>query len=140
MSILQRLRKNGAQEPKVLAALAGIGIQAYYDLGSRDDELGHAISVGSIARIARALGVKPSALFGGTSSAAISTDHLASLLREHVKRSDKPTAEFEDDIGWAIESALASPDEFRSFNADGLRDVCRAVKVDWLDVLDAIEP
>ena len=138
MTILKRLRENSSLSPEQLAAAAGINLAWYYDLETHDDELTSNVSLDSIARIARALGVKPSALYGAQSSGIVSLELLASLLREHVDHSGKSLDDFETEIGWSVAAALANPEEFREFNADGLRATCEAVNVVWYDVLDGL--
>jgi len=138
MTVLRQLREESHLSPEQLAATAGLNLAWYYDLETHEDELTSNVSLGSIARLARALGVKPSALYGGQSTATISLDHLASLVREHVARSGKSLEDFETATGWSVADALANPEEFRKFNVDGLRATAEAVNVDWYYVLDGL--
>jgi len=139
MNILKQLREAKGFTHSELAKVARISVESYYDLEQYDDELDRGVSVGEITRIAKELGVSPSVLFGGSSTGAISTSDLASLVQQHVKLSGKVLAEFEDQIGYGVDKALADPERFRDFDADGLRAVCGAIGVNWLDVLDHLE-
>ena len=136
MNILKQLRESRGLTHAELAKVAGISVEWYYDLEAEDDDLDCNVSVGSVARIANKLGTKPSVLYGGASGRAVSTDHLASLIREYIEQSGKSLEEIENQIGYGVATALANPDHFRNFNADGLRAVCAAVGVNWFDVLD----
>ena len=116
--------------------MAGINLESYYDLETSDGELDNAISVRSVARIASELGVKPSILYGGTSGGAISTNDFASLIRMHIDQSGQSLAEFENQVGYSLGEALADPEQFGDFNADGLRALSAAMGVNWFDLLD----
>jgi hypothetical protein len=58
------------------------------------------------------------------------------LIRTHLDRGGQSLAEFENKVGYAVGAALADPDKFGDFNADGLREVSAAVNANWFDVLD----
>jgi transcriptional regulator with XRE-family HTH domain len=133
---LKRLREARSLTPEDLAKAGGITVPSYYDLEAYADELDDAISVGSVACIARELGVSPSILYGGASGGTISTHDLASMARKHVDQSGQSLADCEEEVGYSLGEALADPAKFRDFNADGLRAVCAAVNVNWFDVLD----
>jgi transcriptional regulator with XRE-family HTH domain len=139
MTVLKHLRESSSLSPEQLAAAAGLNLEWYYDLETYDDELTSNVSLGSIARVAKALGVRPSALYGGEESKGIvSLEKLALLVRDHVQRSGKSIGEFETKIGWSVSAALADPEKFREFNFDGLRATCEAIDVNWCDVLDGL--
>jgi DNA-binding XRE family transcriptional regulator len=135
MNKLRQLRENSGRSHQELARVAGINVESYYDLEARADELDNAISVRSVALLARELGVSPSTLYG-LSGGAVSTRDLVSLIRKHLDQSGEPLAEFETRVGYAVDAALADPDDLGDWNADGLRAVCAAVNVNWFDVLD----
>jgi DNA-binding XRE family transcriptional regulator len=136
MNTLRQLRENSRRSPQELASAAGINVESYYDLEAYDDELDNAISVRCVARIASEFGVKPSILYGGVSGGAILTHDFASLIRSHLAQSGQSLAEFENQVGYSVGEALADPDQFGDFNADGLRAVSEVMSVNWFDVLD----
>ena len=136
MNMLRQLRENSGRSPLELARAAGINVESYYDLEMIRGELDNAISVRSVARIARELGVNPSLLYGGTPGGVVSTNDLASLIRQHLAQSGQSLAEFEEQVGYTIGAGLAHPDKFGEFNADGLRAVTAPLNVNWFDVLD----
>ena len=138
MTLLKQLRENSSLSAEQLAAAGGINLAWYYDLETDEEELTSNVSLDSVARIAKALGVKSSALYGMQSSRIVSLETLASLVREHVQRSGKSLSDFETEIGWSVAGALANPEEFRGFNVDGLRATAEAVGVVWPDVLDGL--
>ncbi len=138
MTIIKQLRQDQGRDPKEIANIAGIGVPEYFDLEEHEDDVTTAQPVANIARVAKALGVKASKLYGGASARAISLDELAAKLSDHLTWSGKSVAEFEEEIGWSVDAALADPREFREFNADGLRAVSEAVGIDWFDVLDTV--
>src|SRR6266404_1736195 len=137
MTVLKHVRESSPLTRAQLADATGINLAWYHDLEAYDDELTSNVSIGSVARIARALGIKPSALYRGQSHGIVSLEHLASLVREHVARSGKSLEDFETEIGWSVAAALANPDEFLQFNADCLRSGGRCI--DWFEVLDGVD-
>jgi len=138
MTIVRELRQEHGLDPKVIAEASGLSIAEYYDLESYHDELHVAASVESIARVARALGVAPSRFYGGSSENIISVAELASLVSRYLVKSNRSLGELEDEVGWDLAESLKNPSRFLSFNADGLRDVCTAIGVNWLNVLDGV--
>jgi len=138
MSILRNQREKSGRAAEELAAAAGISVQAYYDLETHDDELNMAVSIAGIGSVARELDVKPSVLYGGSSSRSTSLNELVSIVRKHIEAEGRPVADFEIEIGWSIEAALSNPEALRGFNADGLKAVCEAVNVNWFEVLDGL--
>jgi transcriptional regulator with XRE-family HTH domain len=138
MNILKELREQRGRNPKDLARAAGIDVAAYFDLETQDDELTCAVAIGVVSSIARELGVTTSSLYGGTSSRSVTPEQLAAMLRDHLAKSDLSLSDFEAAVGWSLRAALNDPDHFRTFTADGIRDVCSAVGVNWFDALDGI--
>jgi transcriptional regulator with XRE-family HTH domain len=136
MNTLRQLRESQGRTHEELARAADITVESYYDLESYDSELDMAIAVIRVARIARGLGVSPSLLYGGTSKGAVSTHDLASRIGKHLDQSGQSLKQFEDQVGYTIGEALADPEKFGECNADELRAVTAAVKVNWFDVLD----
>ena len=136
MKTLKQLREKLGRTPLELTSVAGINVESYYDLEMNPGELDNGASVRSVALIARELGVKPSVLYGDVSEGSVSLRDLASLIRRHLDHSGEPLADFGNRVGYAVDAALANPDEFGDFNADGLRAVSAAVHVNWCDVLD----
>jgi transcriptional regulator with XRE-family HTH domain len=138
MTIIRALRLARGLTPEALAASAGISLAEYHDLEHHPDELHIAASVETLARIAQHLGVKPSVFYGGTASGTISLDELVRRILKHLDHAGGSVAELEASVGWDLAAALESPSRFRDFPADGLRDVCSHVGVDWLGVLDGL--
>jgi len=138
MTILKQLRESSSFSPEQLAAIAGLNIDWYRDLENDEGELTSNVSLGSIVRVAKALGVKPSTLFGEQSTGIVSLERLATLVRERVKSSGKSLPDFEAEIGWGVAAALNDSAAFREFNVDGLRAYCEAVDVAWCEVLDGL--
>jgi Helix-turn-helix domain len=138
---LKRLRQASQREPAELAAAAGITLDEYYDLETYEDELATSAPVGAVARLAAALGVRPSSLLGvGSASQSASFDELVTRVRHHVAASGGDVQAFETEVGWKVEAALDNPEELLDFTADALRAICSIVGLDWVAVLDTIEP
>lgn len=138
MTLLKKFRESSPLSPEQLAAVGELDLASYYDRETYDDELTCNISLDSIARLARALGLKPSAIYGGQSTGVVSLEQLALLLRERFARSGRSLDDFETELGGGVEGALDDPEEFRTFNVDGLVAVCGAVNIVWYDVLDGL--
>jgi transcriptional regulator with XRE-family HTH domain len=138
MTSVRDIRQSRGLTPEQISSAAGMTLMEYYDLESYEDDLNGVVSLDRLWRVARELGVMPSAFFGGTSQRQVSVSELASAVRAHLDTTKEPLADFEERVGWELSRALSNPVEFRSFSADGVRDVCAAVHVGWLDVLDGL--
>jgi transcriptional regulator with XRE-family HTH domain len=138
MTVIGELRTQQGLSVEELAAAAGLSLAEYHDLEHHEDERHIAASVESIARIAQKLRVKPSAFYEGTPSGVMALDALAARISEHVADAGIPLGEFEEEVGWDLADALATPAKFGDFPAAGLRDVCSPLGINWLDVLDGI--
>jgi len=138
MTTIRELRLAHGLTPEALATSAGISLAEYRDLEHLPDELRIAASVETVARIARHLGVKPSALYEGRASSTVPLEELATRISKHLEKTGRSVAELEANVGWDLAAVLENPSRFRDFPADGLRDVCFHVGVNWLDVLDGI--
>lgn len=138
MNLVKSFRLASGVAPSELAKVANIGEQAYRDLEEHDDEIGYAISVENVVRLARRLGTAPSALFGGVSTGRVSREELAKLIQGAIARRGESVEDFEQRSGWGVSEALTNPERFNEFNADGIRDVCEEIGVNWFNVLDAI--
>lgn len=138
MTTIKELRLARGLTPESLASSIGISLAEYRDLEQHPYELHTGASVKSLAQLARLLGVKPSTFYEGTASATLSLDELARRIATHLQQTKESMARLEESVGWELAGALATPSRFLDFPADGLRDVCAHVGLNWLEVLDGL--
>lgn len=60
---------------------------------------------------------------------------LSVRIKRHIDSQTLTVAEFEEKVGWAVESALSNPDEFWRVTLQCLIDICAELQIDWLTVV-----
>ena len=115
------------------AARAGISESCVWDLESHDDELMTVYSPADLQRFARAFAVAPHELMAaGRCDDPISAPELASAIQEHCRLRRITLDDFGDAAGWDVSTVPDAPQRLLTdFSLAGVRDVCRALGVDW---------
>jgi transcriptional regulator with XRE-family HTH domain len=128
-----------------VAQRIGMSVSSYRDVEARDEETFTVVSLGSLARLGQELKLSPSTLlFGGREPQEgernVTLDEVSRRLRDRLAASDLSVHDFGERIGWDVDKVLSDPEALWDFNLVGLRDVCRAVGIDWLAVLAVNTP
>jgi transcriptional regulator with XRE-family HTH domain len=123
-----------------LARRIGISLSSYRDLEARDEETFTVLSLGNLVRLAHELNLAPRTLLFGADApeegeGTITLDEVSRKLRDRQAASGLSVHEFGDTIGWDVEQLLSEPAALWDFNLVGLRDVCKAVGIDWATIL-----
>ena len=115
------------------AARAGVSEPWVWDLESYDNELMMTCSPADLQRFAGILSVAPRELVGTEERGdPISADELASAIREYCRVRNMTLDEFGNAAGWDVSKAAHAPQLLLSdFSLDGIRDICRALGLDW---------
>lgn len=122
-----------------MAELIGINLPSYFDLESYDDEVVDCLSLSQLSKMYRALNMTHADLFseevGGSGNAdRLSFAEFIEKVKSHIESHGMTVPEFEDKVGWELESLLNDPEEIWGRNVQFLKDVCVEVGVDWLGV------
>ena len=123
----------------ILAARLGITPSEYWDVELHDDEVFTGMSVAELGQIAEILGMSLHViLFGPTAEMpTIRTpfSEITGRLAALVAKEGLTVEQLGERIGWDLAQLLENPESLGDFNIVGLRDVCRAVGVDWVTTL-----
>ena len=117
----------------------GVEPSFYWDLEIANDEIFTCIDIAKLPDLARVLETPlPVLLFGSESPVPLLRTSAAVLARrvtELIESEGISANELSDKVGWELGPLLADPETLGTFNIAGLRDVCKAVGVDWLGVI-----
>lgn len=124
-----------------MAELIGINLPSYFDLESYDDEVVNCLSLSELSKMNQALNMTPAELFSedvsGSDDAHLSFAEFIEKVKSHIESHDMTVPEFEDKVGWELESLLNDPEEIWKRNVEFLKDVCVEVGINWLSVAPA---
>ena len=128
----------GMSESEVATRL-GMTTSEYWDIEFHDDEAFQVFALAELTQLADILatpldvmlfGTKVGDSISSTSYAAIA-ERLAAVIASEKLTVDK----LSNRVGWDLAPVLRDPDTLGQFNVVGLRDVCRAIGVDWVSAL-----
>ena len=122
-----------------IASRLGITLSEYWDIEAHNDEAFECVSVRHLEHLATILGVSlTSLLFGSQIEASptrISFATIAARLQELAASQGRTIDQLGDVVGWDLTGVIANPESLDQFNLVGLRDVCRAIDIDWVSAL-----
>ena len=108
----------------------------YYDIEEHDGDFVRCYSLGEIKNVCEKLGIHPRDLFCEKTSAVISISEVAEKIKAHCIEKKISIGEFEDIVGWKLESCLSNPaTALDDWNIDCLIDVSRKLQIDWRCVI-----
>jgi transcriptional regulator with XRE-family HTH domain len=138
---LRQAREDSGAAYFSVAEAAGVGANTYWDLEGFDDDLYMTVSLAEIGRIASVLGLSMEELFAAdrphiTGRKLAGLEPLIQLVLDRVRVTGRPLSAFEDEVGWALADAVERPTAaWDQWNVDCFRDVCGALGIDWLSVM-----
>lgn len=114
---------------------AGMSFENCHDLGSDNELPRHSLKEG--LRVASALGTSLRELLrpGQSSNLYISFEILADMLRAIMANESLSMEELEDKVGWRLHDFFANPNSGLNEDLWFLTDVCKAVRVDWIEAV-----
>jgi len=119
-------------EPEKVARQVGLEPSSYYDLEGFETELSTSVSLGDIARLEDILNFDVREAFSGWSGRPeLTLEGLSDAIKKHLREVNLTVNEFEDAIGWEVDSILANPHSALDWNLDCLRDICRTLGIRW---------
>ena len=137
---IRRKRLAAGKSEGEMAELIGINLPSYFDLESYDDEVVDCLSLRELSKMCRALNITPANLLsdemkGSGNPGRLSFTEFIEGVKSHIESHDMTVPEFEDKVGWELESLLNDPEEMWERNVQFLKDVCVEVGIDWLGVV-----
>ncbi|MEJ0091277.1 MAG: helix-turn-helix transcriptional regulator [Limisphaerales bacterium] len=109
---------------------------SYYDIEQCDGEITSNCSLSEISRICNLLNIRPRDLFCDKTSPELTIEEVVAKINEHCAKNKIPISQFEDTIGWRVESCLSNPKTaLEEWNFDCLKDICEELGIDWQQVI-----
>ena len=136
---IRQKRIAAGKSEEEMAELIGINLPSYFDLESYDDEVVDCLSLTELRKMYRALNMTPADLFSEEARGSDVAGHLSfaefiEKVRSHIEAHGMTVPEFEDKVGWGLESLLNDPEEIWERNVQFLKDVCVELGINWLRV------
>jgi hypothetical protein len=111
----------------------------YYDVEQCEGALTENCSLAQLVRVCQLLDIHPRDLFSEEPVAALPIETVVQAIKDHCAQKKITTAEFENAVGWLVESALDHPrNALREWNIDCLKDVCDELGLNWLSVISGL--
>ena len=109
---------------------------SYYDIELCEGDFTCCYTLNEIKRVCGQLDIHPRDLFCDVSSPATSIIEVIEKIKKHCAENKPAIGEFEDVVGWRLESCLANPvNALEQWNVDCLIDVSRELNIDWRGVI-----
>jgi hypothetical protein len=122
-----------------IAANSIINRASYYDAELCEGDLTGCCSLNQILGICKLLDIHPRDLFCEGKTAATSISEVAARINAHCIEKKISIGEFEDILGWRVESCLTNPAKaIEEWNIDCLVDVCRELNINWRGVISGL--
>ena len=130
---LKAIRLQSGKTPGEIASSCDMSLPSYYDLEAHSGELTSAISLGQLAKLAKALQIESASLFTdrpvGTPIGALD---ISALVKEYLGMHSMSLSKLGDEIGYDIDNVLDFPDSISDWNIDCLRALSAKIGFDWL--------
>jgi len=131
---LKHARETAGKGPQDLGSFVG-GTSNYHDIENCNGELYMAPSLGELAALCLALGIKTRDVFDHRSpivtEPSISPENLIARIKDYVSKNAISVAEFENRVGFEIGPSLNDTSKLMDWTVDFLRWLCRELGLDW---------
>lgn len=138
---IRAARERAGLELADVAERVGLPFAHYRDLEDFEDEAWTTISLDTLRRLARILGLTPLRILEGDQAPApsrrMSFAEFSAAVAASVEKAGGDADAWGDEAGWDVAPLLADPEKVWSLDADALRDIADAAGVDWRAVLPA---
>jgi transcriptional regulator with XRE-family HTH domain len=137
---IQALRVKSGRTEQELASELGLTIQSFRDLERHDEELESAVSISQALKLARLLNTDLLTLLGETEiPVRMPIARVRSALNAQLGKSAEAKELMEDTLNWDLGPFLEGSDEWTTvYTIDFLRQLARAIEVDWQVLLGGI--
>jgi transcriptional regulator with XRE-family HTH domain len=136
---IRAARERAGLQPEDVAGKLEISYAEYWDIEAFEDEIWLSISLETLQRLARTIGLTLREILDEDGSnhpaRTLSFADFARVVQESVRASGGDLDAWGERAGWDVEPLLRDPDEVWNLSADGLRDIAEAAGIDWHSVL-----
>lgn len=137
--VLRARERLGLTVAEVMERLGMSGTE-YQDVETHDDEVFMSLSVKEVVALAGILKMSVSEMLFGSPAAApassVSPGEIARRLEELAGTEGVTMDELGDRIGWDLNPLVRNPDALGDLNIPGLHDICKALGLDWPQILE----
>ncbi len=137
--VRQARERLGLSVDQVMERLGMSGTE-YQDVETHDDEVFTSLSVKEIAALAGMFKMSVSEMLFGSQTAGQATPvpyaEIARRLEELARSESITMDELGDRVGWELDPIVRNPEALGDLNIPGLRDICKALGLDWLPILE----
>ena len=138
-SRIRAARKRLGVSESTLASRWGVEPSMYWDLELHNDEIFTCVDLAALSGLAEALEIPLMTLLFGEEPPApiakVSYEDVSNAIARRMAQEGLTVEQLSELVGWDLQSILDSPEVLGTFNIAGARDVCRAVGMDWVGLL-----
>lgn len=136
-SRFQELRERAGLSHDEAARQMGLSSASVWDIEKCKGDLSACYSPSQVRQFCRVLGVVPAELFGAeTAQAPVSATELVRLIHAQCRSRGVTLEQFEDAVGWRLSESIKPPERLlEDMTIDGLRWLCRELRIDWHRVI-----
>ena len=114
----------------------------YWDLELTDDALFRTVALGEIPRLASALELPVMVLLFGEvpmrAVAQVSYRDVAGAIDRQLSHDGLTVEQLSAAVGWELQPILDEPDVLSGLNLSAVLNICQAVRLDWVGLLQAV--
>lgn len=136
---IRAARERAGLELSDMAGQLGLPFAHYRDLEDFEEEAWTTISLGTLQKLSRILGLTPLTILEGEKviqpSRRLSFADFSAAVAASVSAAGGDVEAWGDRAGWDVAPMLEDPEEVWNLDAEGLQDIAGAAGVDWRAVL-----
>jgi hypothetical protein len=123
-----------------IAMRSGITFESVCDIENCEGDLADCYSSKEIQLFCQILGIRSIELFGDAiSEPSVSAQDLVQKISEECRSRGITFEQFEDVVGWELRGCMEAPERLlEGISIEGLKWLCRELRIDWLRVLSAL--
>jgi transcriptional regulator with XRE-family HTH domain len=122
-----------------LASKWGVEPSMYWDLELHNSEVFTCVDLAALPGLSKALEIPlMTILFGEEPDIPIpkvSYRDVSGAIARRIAQEMLTVDQLSEKVGWSLQSVVDRPEALGSYNIPGARDICRAVGIDWVGLL-----
>jgi len=136
---IQQARERLGISEEELVRRWGADPSVHWDLELHNDELFQCVDFETLPKLAAALEVPLMAILFGEEPPEpidkVSYQEVAGRIANRMRSESLTVQRLSEIVGWELQPILERPEALGSYNIAGVHDVCQAVGIDWVGLL-----